>query len=48
MLPIVKQATEKAGVTAAYKQLMKHAGSISQFMARTTLLISTVTSPARR
>ena len=34
MLPIVKQATEKAGVTAAYKQLMKHGGSINQFMGQ--------------
>ena len=34
MLPIVKQATEKTGVTAAYKQLMKHGGSINQFMGQ--------------
>ena len=34
MLPIVKQATEKTGVTAAYKQLMQHGGSIAQFMGQ--------------
>jgi len=34
MLPIVKQATEKTGVTAAYKQLMQHGSSISQFMGQ--------------
>ena len=34
MLPIVKQATEKTGVTAAYKQLMKHGSSITQFMGQ--------------
>jgi Protein of unknown function (DUF4197) len=34
MLPIVKQATEKTGVTAAYKQLMQYAGSITQFMGQ--------------
>jgi hypothetical protein len=34
MLPIVKQATEKAGVTASYKQLMQHAGPVTQFMGQ--------------
>ena len=32
MLPIVKQATEKAGVTASYKQLMAAAGPAATFL----------------
>ena len=31
-LPIVKEATAKAGVTAAYKKLMKQAGPVAQFL----------------
>jgi hypothetical protein len=34
MLPIVKQATAKTGVTAAYKQLMQYGGSFTQFMGQ--------------
>ena len=34
MLPIVKEATEKTGVTAAYKQLMQHGGSVTQLMGQ--------------
>ena len=34
MMPIVKQATEKTGVTASYKQLMQQAGPITQFMGQ--------------
>ncbi len=34
MLPIVKEATEKTGVTAAYKELMQYGGSITQFMGQ--------------
>jgi len=35
MLPIVQQATEKTGVTAAYKQLMKHGGgTLNQFLGQ--------------
>ncbi len=34
MLPIVKQATEKAGVTAAYKNLTGKAGFLTGFMQK--------------
>jgi hypothetical protein len=36
MLPIVKQATEKTGVTASYKKLMQQAGPITQFMGQSS------------
>lgn len=36
MLPIVKQATEKTGVTASYKQLMQQAGPVTQFMGQSS------------
>ena len=34
MSPIVKQATEKAGVTAAYKKLLAQGGGASSFLSR--------------
>ncbi len=34
MLPIVKQATEKTGVTAAYKKLLDQAGGGSSFLGK--------------
>jgi hypothetical protein len=37
MLPIVKQATDKAGVTASYKKLMQQAGPVAQFMKSDSL-----------
>jgi hypothetical protein len=37
MMPIVKQATDKAGVTASYKKLMQQAGPLAQFMKQDSL-----------
>jgi hypothetical protein len=37
MLPIVKQATEQTGATAAYKQLMQQANPVTQFMKQDLL-----------
>ena len=37
MMPIVKQATEKTGVTASYKKLMQQAGPLAQFMKQDSL-----------
>lgn len=37
MLPVVKEATEKTGVTAAYKKLMSKAGSATSLLQRDDL-----------
>jgi hypothetical protein len=34
MMPIVKQATEKTGVTAAYKKLLDQAGGANSFLGK--------------
>jgi hypothetical protein len=34
MMPVIKQATEKTGVTAAYKKLLDQAGSGSSFLGK--------------
>ena len=34
MLPVIKQATEKTGVTAAYKKLLDQAGGANSFLGR--------------
>ena len=37
MLPVIKQATEKAGVTSAYKKLLDQAGGGSSFLGKLNL-----------